>query len=186
MPRPRLFTDDQLLDAALQVLLEKGPSAFTLSDVAKVLGMSRAAIIQRFSDKATLHRKVMERLTVEVEQYFTDAPGDKGVEAVRHLLTDLISGMGNGSGMEGYLLLMWGDVRDPGLRLLAARRNRLVREAIRDRLPGPPADRARTASIVQAVIQGSCMQWLVEPQGNLDEFMLRQTLQTIDVLVPPT
>ncbi len=186
MPRPRLYSDDQLLDAALQVLLNKGPSAFTLSDVASAIGMSRAAVIQRFTDKATLHRRVMEKLTREVVDYFEAHRVETGLGPVRALLADLISGMGSGAGMEGYLLLMWGDVRDPALRKLAAERNRLVRQAIEIRLPGGASVAAQSASIIQAVIQGSCMQWLVEPHGDLSEFMLRQTLQALDCLYPQT
>lgn len=70
MPRPKLHSDEFILDTALGILLQKGPSAFTLSDVAEAVGISRAALIQRFKDKATLHRKVMERTTQEVRDYF--------------------------------------------------------------------------------------------------------------------
>ena len=55
MPRPKLHSDEFILDTALGILLQKGPSAFTLSDVAEAVGISRAALIQRFKDKATLH-----------------------------------------------------------------------------------------------------------------------------------
>ena len=55
MPRPKLHSDEFILDTALGILLQKGPSAFTLSDVVEAVGISRAALIQRFKDKATLH-----------------------------------------------------------------------------------------------------------------------------------
>jgi hypothetical protein len=34
MPRPKLRSDDEILDAAVAVLRDRGPLAFTLSDVA--------------------------------------------------------------------------------------------------------------------------------------------------------
>ena len=126
------------LDTALGILLQKGPSAFTLSDVAEAVGISRAALIQRFKDKATLHRKVMERTTQEVRDYFAGASPEKGLDPLWAMLKDLIAGMGAGVGTEGYLLLLWGDIQEPSLRTLAAERNRLVLKAIEARLPAGP------------------------------------------------
>lgn len=80
MPRPKLHSDEFILDTALGILLQKGPSAFTLSDVAEAVGISRAALIQRFKDKATLHLKVMERNTQEVRDYFAGASPEKGLD----------------------------------------------------------------------------------------------------------
>ncbi len=53
MPRPKLVSDDQVLDATHAVMLRLGPERFTLSDVAEAVGLSRAALIQRFTDKRT-------------------------------------------------------------------------------------------------------------------------------------
>lgn len=184
MPRPKLHTDEFILDTALSVLLRKGPSAFTLSDVAAAVGISRAALIQRFKDKATLHRKVMERNTQEVRDYFADADFETGLEALWLMLKDLIAGMGSGPGTEGYLLLLWGDVQEPSLRALAAERNRLVLRAIETRLPETPHDRHETAVLIQSVIQGACMQWLVEPKGELASFMTERTRGILTLLYP--
>lgn len=184
MPRPKTHSDDEVLDAALAALLEKGPAAFTLADVAKGVGLSRAAVIQRFGDKASLHRKVAERLTQQVVDYFECTPFGPGLGPLWEMLKDLIAGMGGGDGTEGYLLMMWAEVRDPGLRELAARRNALVRRAIADRVPSGPHDAEATAALVQAVLQGACMQWLVEPQGLLADLMTRRTAQLMEVLYP--
>ena len=98
MPRPKLHSDEFILDTALGILLQKGPSAFTLSDVAEAVGISRAALIQRFKDKATLHLKVMERNTQEVRDYFAGASPEKGLDPLWAMLKDLIAGMGDGAG----------------------------------------------------------------------------------------
>lgn len=184
MARPKLHSDEFILNTALSVLLQKGPSAFTLSDVAEAVGISRAALIQRFKDKATLHRKVMERITEEVRDYFAKANPAKGLDPLWTLLKELISGMGSGAGMEGYLLLLWGDVQDPPLRLLAAERNRLVLKAIEVRLPAGPRPPKSTAALIQTVIQGACMQWLVEPDDELAAFMTERTRMLLSILYP--
>src|SRR5690606_11546328 len=98
MPRPKLHSDETILAAAQKVLLTRGPSNFTLSDVAREVGISRAALIQRFTDKATLHLRVMERATREVRDYFAAAPEATGLTPLWAMLKDLIEGMGAGEG----------------------------------------------------------------------------------------
>jgi putative transposase len=72
------------------VILRKGPEAFTLTDVANEVGISRAALIQRFKDKASLHLAVMEMATDEVKQYFDVLPPETGLDALWKMLCELI------------------------------------------------------------------------------------------------
>lgn len=184
MARPKLHSDSDILDTALRVLLQKGPHAFTLSDVASAIGMSRAALIQRFGDKQALHRKVMERATGEVRDYFASLDATRGLAPLWAMLKDLIGGMGSGEGVEGYLLLLWGDTRDDGLRALAAERNRLVRDAITARLPLEPHAPGSTAGLIQSVLQGACMRWFVEREGELAGYMTAATRGLMELLYP--
>lgn len=184
MPRPKLRTDEEILEAAQRTLLTKGPSNFTLTDVAREAGLSRAALIHRFKDRRTLHLMVMRRSTEEVREYFAAAAFGEGLSEMWAMLRDLISGMGGGDGFAGYLLLEWNDVVDPELNAYARQRNEMVRQAIRDRLPATPHGPAETASLIQAVIQGACMQWLVEPEGRLDDFTVHQTRRFLRALYP--
>lgn len=186
MPRPKLRSDESVLDAALGVLLREGPAGFTLAAVAEAVGLSRATIVQRFGDKGTLHRRVMERRTHEVRSYLAGdgAAFGPGLDGAWGLLRDLIDGMGSGAGTEGYLLLMWGDVREPDLRALAAERNRLVVDAIAERLPTGPHDPRAAATLVQSVVHGACVQWLVQPRGRLADFMTDQTRAALQALYP--
>ena len=184
MPRPKLHSDDTILDAARDAMLRSGPSHFTLSEVASAVGISRAALIQRFKDRDTLHLRVLEKMTAEVRVYFAEANRDVGLGPLWAMLKDLISGMGSGEGTEGYLLLYHEDVRVPARLRLAQERNELVRNAIRDRLPRTPHDPERTASLVQAMIQGACMQWLIDREGDLSAFMVAQTRLLLEQLYP--
>jgi TetR/AcrR family macrolide resistance operon transcriptional repressor len=61
MPRPKLKSDDEVLEAATAVLKRCGPIDFTLSGVAKEAGLSRATLIQRFTNRDTLLVRMMER-----------------------------------------------------------------------------------------------------------------------------
>lgn len=187
MPRTKLHSDEAVLAAALVVLLRKGPTNFTLSDVAGEIGMSRAALIQRFGDKVTLHRKVRESMTREVHAYFDGldpARFGKGLAPLWDLLRDLISGMGAGEDTPGYLLLNWADIQDPVLLKLARESDERVLREIEMRLPSGPHAPAEAACLVQAVIQGACMQWLIARDGPLVDYMLGQTRRVLQALYP--
>lgn len=184
MPRPKLHSDETILSAARDVLVREGPVDFTLADVAAAVGISRAALIQRFQDKATLHRKVMEAMTQEVRDYFAAKTLVPGVDGLWGLLRELIGGMDSETGNEAYLLLFWGDIVDPQLRGLALERNELVRHAIENCLPDTPVDRHALSGLIQSVIQGSYMQWMVSREGKLADYMAVRSLQLLRVLYP--
>lgn len=164
-------------------LASRFPTAYTILFLLIIFVAALTWIIP-VKDKATLHLKVMERNTQEVRDYFAGASPEKGLDPLWAMLKDLIAGMGDGAGTEGYLLLLWGDVQEPSLRALAAERNRLVLKAIEARLPAGPRQPEHTAGLIQTVIQGSCMQWLVEPEGELAAFMTKRTHMLLSVLYP--
>lgn len=184
MPRPKLHSDEDILSAARDVLLSEGPVDFTLADVAKAVGISRAALIQRFQDKATLHRKVMEAMTQEVRDYFGARSLVPSLDGLWGLLRELITDMDPETGNEAYLLLFWGDIVDPQLRRLALERNELVRHAIESSLPDAEGDLRARSELVQSVIQGSYMQWMVSREGELADYMALRTMRVLQLLYP--
>nr|HPM52650.1 TetR/AcrR family transcriptional regulator [Rhodoglobus sp.] len=74
MPRPKLKSDDEVLEAATAVLKRCGPIDFTLSGVAKEAGLSRATLIQRFTNRDTLLVRMMERGVAQVRRYLDAMP----------------------------------------------------------------------------------------------------------------
>jgi len=183
MPRPKLVSDEQVLDATHAAMLRLGPDRFTLNDVAVAVGLSRAALVQRFTDKRRLHLLTMERATQEVRDYFAAAPRTTGLPALWAMLEDLIGGLGTGDGFNGYLLLASSDLTDSELNRLSRERNELVRGAIRDRLPAG-AEHDDAARLIQSVIQGASMIWLVERPGELAAYVLEETRKTLLRLYP--
>src|SRR5690606_12612209 len=141
-------------------------------------------LIRCVHDKAPMLLRVMERSTQEVRDYFAAAPKDKGLGPLWALLKDLIDGMGAGDGFAGYLLLEWSDVVDDRLNALAQERNHLVRAAILKRLPAAPHDPETAAGLIQSVIQGATMQWLIDKPGALNTFVIDRTRQLLQILYP--
>ncbi|MFP2909038.1 TetR/AcrR family transcriptional regulator [Pyxidicoccus sp. 3LFB2] len=183
MPRPKLHSDEAILDAAMEVLLRRGPADFTLNDVAVALGMSRAALIQRFKNKDTLYLRVMERSGEQRRAYLAGMPVEVGARGLWRFLTDIVSGMGTGEGLDSYLLFAWKDLKDTALRRMALERNLMVREAIAARLPDT-GERNEVAAVLQDVIAGATMQWMVERNPPLTPYVLERLRRVLRLLFP--
>lgn len=61
MPRPRICSDDELLDRARDVFWRQGYAGTSLRDLTDATKLSTAALYNRFGDKAGLFREVLRR-----------------------------------------------------------------------------------------------------------------------------
>ena len=172
MPRPKLHSDETILDAAKSVLKRCGPADFTLQCVAEEVGISRAALIQRFTNKENLLRCVMERGVVQTREHLDTIPVKQSMDGLFELLDELCKVMGAGERFETNLLIAWHETRDPELRRLSQARCALVHEAIAKRIPTScPIPAAEAADLLHTVISGAAMQWVVSSEGRLDQYV---------------
>lgn len=61
MSRPRILTDDLILDRALAVFWQRGYAATSLRDLTRVTGLSASALYNRFADKDQLFVEALRR-----------------------------------------------------------------------------------------------------------------------------
>jgi TetR/AcrR family transcriptional repressor of nem operon len=70
---------EQILDAAQQVLLDRGPAAATMAEVAEVAAVAKGTVYLYFASKAELlaglRARYFERFTAMVADQATEAPG---------------------------------------------------------------------------------------------------------------
>jgi len=180
MPRPKLKSDEEVLSAARAALRRHGPARLTLQDVATEVGLSRAALIQRFTDRDTLLLRVMQQAVTDTRAHLDAMPLAEGPEALRAFLDALVDVLGAGERFSVDVLSVGYESEHPALRALAEERLRLVCAAIAQRLP--PGAPPRAPELLHAIIAGATMQWGVLRQGRLDDFVrarLRDALALI-------
>lgn len=107
MPRPKLKSDDEVLEAATVVLKRCGPIEFTLSGVAKEVGLSRAALIQRFTNRDTLLVRMMERGVEQVRHYLNAIPIGAGPQGLWEFLQVLVRSMNTRNDFSVNYLISW-------------------------------------------------------------------------------
>jgi AcrR family transcriptional regulator len=90
MPRPALFTLDELLDAAAALLAADGPAAVTMSAVARAAGAPSGSMYHRFPTRAALCGELWLRTEERFHTGFTTAlsasadPQERCVAAARY------------------------------------------------------------------------------------------------------
>ena len=182
MPRPKLKSDDEVLEAATAVLKRCGPIDFMLSGVAKEAGLSRATLIQRFTNRDTLLVRMMERGVAQVRRYLDAMPLGAGPQGLWEFLQALVRSMNARNDFSVNYLISWYELQVPELRTLAIQRNRAVVEGIRKRLP--PGAVAEAELLLHSVIAGATTQWAVDPNGELADYVLAQIAATLRLMFP--
>lgn len=91
MARPPVFTDEQLLDAALALLAAGGPGAATIAAISGATGAPVGSIYHRFASRELLMARVWMRTISAFQRGFVQALADEDPEraalrAIEHVL----------------------------------------------------------------------------------------------------
>ena len=185
MPRPKTVADDAVLDAALRIMLRPQREAFTLSDVALEVGLSRAALIQRFQNRGGLQLSVAERGLRLLEGYIQSAPAGRGVNHAWSFVHDLVTSMGSDDRLPSLLMMLRDDMVDAELNRIAGARNRMIREAIAQRLPeSVEGDADAVASLIQVTLQGAVVQGGIDKAPDLKRHILHHIRLLLQLAFP--
>jgi AcrR family transcriptional regulator len=172
MTRTKTISDEAVLAAAATVMFAKGPSEFTLADVAKAAGIAPATLVQRFGDKQGLVVAAITQDNSAFDRFLAELPRDVGAEAVIDLFARMFPGVGEDVGsFADQLLWLRQDMRDPDLNRLARARFAALRAAVAARMPPLPIPAEQAASLVEAQWQGVLVQWGIFRQGALADFV---------------
>lgn len=117
MPRRRVKPDQDLLDAAMDIVREHGPTALTFAALSARVGLAPATLVQRFGTKADLLHAALARAwdLLEAETATADAAASLDASGAVDFLVQL-SGTHEQRDYPDQLLVLREDLRDPVLR----------------------------------------------------------------------
>jgi len=171
MPRRKSISDEEILERALPVMAQAGPAGFTLAELARVVGVAPATLLQRFGDKRTLILRALEQDNARFVEWLEAMPTGVGADVVVGIYAEASRLFGDNPSLSDHLLWLREDIRDPDLNRLARHRFRLFREMIVRRLPSLPIPAERAADLLDAQYHGAVVQWALEPRGALADFV---------------
>lgn len=183
MPRPKTVSDEDVLATAVDVLATDGAD-FTLSALARRVGLSRATLIQRFGDRDAILRRMAAHEVALSRAWLADIQVEPGAEGLWRFLDLIVGSMGSGEGFSARVQIAAFEARDPVLRAFADERYAIVQAQIAARLPEGP-ERAATAEHLHAVIAGATMQWVASKRDTgLSEYVLARVRWALDSIDP--
>ncbi|MFF0265760.1 TetR/AcrR family transcriptional regulator [Kribbella sp. NPDC004536] len=191
MARPRLVSDDVILDATREVLAELGPLKLTLAAVGSRVGLAPPTLMQRFGSKRGLLLASAARSPVMVQRLAELVAGrntsplatlrDFALSAVAHI--EHREQLGNGL---GFVQL---DVADPEFRQHALAHSaaivdscdRFYRAAVEAGELRADTDVPALARHTLVCFNGALQVWAVNGWGSLTEFLSAQ----LDLMIAP-
>jgi len=174
--RPRVMSDDAIYLAGLQVLAVHGSDGITLSRVAQILGVTPAAVRQRFGSKRGLLVEMSKRRVEQTELRFSAARAafSSPLEALQAAFVGEMDQIGEPQQIANAFSAYTDNIGDPEMRAAFATElaamERHIGELLNEAVACGELDRPVTAQLVSAVlaaVEGTMLIWAIAPRGDI-------------------
>jgi AcrR family transcriptional regulator len=182
MSRHRTQPDSDVLAGTIRVISRVGPARFTLADVAAEVGLAPATLLQRFGSKRGLLLAVAGQAAAGVEECFSRvrSPNRSPLAALNAALREMTRYGRTPEEMANGLAFLELDLTDPDFHRLARRSSKAILAGYRALLDDAIAarelvtcDTGRLARAIQALANGSMLQWAIHGEGHLADWLRR-------------
>jgi len=177
--RPRLVTDDEIFDAIVTVVSERGPNGATMARIASNVGLTGPALAHRFGNKRQLFIAFAERQPHGVEELIASqrATNADPLDAVLGFYTTLVAAMTTRAEVANHLAMLNLDLSDPDLGRHAQAQSRAIRRCTTDLLDEAGLDNpAAVANQLYTIWSGAILTWAIDGTGTLQSW-IRQNLE---------
>ncbi|WP_185448901.1 TetR/AcrR family transcriptional regulator [Kribbella qitaiheensis] len=191
MARPRLVSDDAILDATRQVLAELGPVKLTLAAVGSRVGLAPPTLMQRFGSKRglLLASAAQSPLIVLREVAAAEARNTSPMATLRDFALSSVAHIKHREELGNGLGFVQLDVTDPEFRAHALAHSaaivdncvRLLTAAQQAGELKPDVDVPALARLTLVCFNGALQVWAVNGWGSLTGFLRDQ----LDLLLSP-
>ena len=174
--RPRTISDDAIYLAGLQVLAEHGSKGLTLARMARVLGVTPAAVRQRFGSKRGLLVEMSKRRVEQTELRFSAARAafSSPLEALQAAFVGEMDQIGEPQQIANAFSAYTDNIGDPEMRAAFATElaamERHIGELLNEAVACGELDRPVTAQLVSTVlaaVEGTMLIWAIAPRGDI-------------------
>ena len=177
MARPLTATDDEILAVAAEEFTHNGASGFSLSRVARQLGLSRAAITARFKSAEDLKRQIARQKLEIYERRFASLKPERSVAGLLRVVEEVGAMLSTASNFAGFLSRYSNNIDDPIWGEMERRRGDILRSVIIEAMPDTVLTREAAADQFMALIAGSIMSWHSEDNEAPATYLRRRALQ---------
>ena len=171
MSRPKILSDQSVLDHALSLMHRDGPDSLTFASLASVSGLSGATLVQRFGTKAGLRQRALlhawDRLEERTAQLIAEM--ERTPDGARALLVALSREHGDSAAYAQGLLLLREDLRDPALRARGAAWKQTLNDALDACFAGSPGAGGQAGALMAVHWQGALLWWAFDPRQPVHE-----------------
>lgn len=174
-PRPRRVQDDTVLDAAAQLMRDVGPVGFTVDEVARRVGVSGPALLQRFGSKRALLLAVNEREVRQTHARVMQAPaeGESPLRAIWTMLESAVNGVApTADALANAYAFLHVDLADAHRRSMIMAQVHSIRAGLRQLVDAAIAagevERVSAdtlADLLESVYNGALVGWVIDRDG---------------------
>jgi AcrR family transcriptional regulator len=176
MARPLSATDEDILQSAQQVMRRRGFDGFSLSEVAREVGLTRTAIALRFKSTDELKRTLIRRNMENYEARLADLKLEQGAAGLLAIADRVAEMAGSRDNFSGYMLRFSSNIKDPVLLEIEERRGMILRRAITTAMPETAIDRQAAADVFMAHLTGSLINWQTSDEANARAFIRQRVM----------
>ncbi len=162
MARPISVTDEEIFVASRRLLADLGPANFTLSLVAREVGLTRAAIAQRFGTKEALKYFVMHRMTTELEEKTAALAIELGPDGLITIARWLGQSLRNRQASASFWGRLSANFNDTVLAEMEERRGAIMRALVGRAMPQTRVGHSDAINAFMAHMTGSMMNWQMQ------------------------
>jgi AcrR family transcriptional regulator len=179
MARPLSVTDDEVLEASERVAARVGTHSLTVSEVAREVGLTRAAITLRFAGADALKRLVMERKARRFEERIAAIDLQHGASGLLSI-AEMLGGMLKGREQAANFWLRYSlDIDDPAMRGMEERRGHALRALIAGVMPETAIEKSAAVETFMALMTGSMLNWQTSDHPDASAFLRKRALDWI-------
>jgi AcrR family transcriptional regulator len=175
MARKQSASDEQILQAALKVIIRQGHDGFTLSAVADEVGLSRAAIILRFKGTDALKATLTAYIAGLFVKSLAALPAERSGASLLALVAHIGGMLTSPGSLAAFMRNYHANIGNEELSRIEHQRGAALQAAISTRMPPVAIDHESAVLAFNAHLTGSMMQWEVRTEIDAKSYLVERT-----------